>query len=48
MRGQADVMNGSNSVDAVMAELGPVLDPEVEFVNPRTQWRAGPAEGLRE
>lgn len=34
MQGQADVMNGSNSVDAVMAELGPVLDPEVEFVNP--------------
>jgi ketosteroid isomerase-like protein len=41
-----DVINRSESADAVMAELEEQLDPEIEFVNPEDAIEGGTRKGL--
>ena len=43
-----DVINRSDSVHEVMEELGELLDPEVEFVNPPDAIERGTRRGRTE
>jgi SnoaL-like domain len=41
-----DVINQSQSVDEVMAELEPLMDPEIEYVNPPDAVERGTRKGI--
>jgi len=46
VRRTCEVMNRSESVDAVMAELEELMDPEIEWVNPEDAIESGTRKGL--
>ncbi len=46
VRRMYDVLNRSDSVDAVMAELEDLAHPEIEFVNPEEAIEGGTRRGL--
>jgi ketosteroid isomerase-like protein len=46
VRRHAEIINSSESVDEVMAAMEPLLDPDIEFVNPKDAIERGTRKGL--